>query len=198
MNDTIFRILAAVILVTAAAISIYHRHRANRESGEKISIADEGLPIMISLRVFGFALWASVFAYLINPDWMAWSSLDLPEWARWIGVGMGCAGAALAYWVFTNLGNNVSPTVVTRTHHSLVTSGPYHWVRHPLYSMGIIAYTGYALISENWLIAVLAVLSFLILAVRTRNEEAHLIDRFGDEYRQYMRRTGKYFPRLMR
>jgi protein-S-isoprenylcysteine O-methyltransferase Ste14 len=196
MNDTVFRILAAVILLTGAAISSYHRRKADREGGDKISLKEEGLPIAITLRLLGLALWAGVFAYLLNPAWMSWSRVDLPEWARWVGLGMGVLADGLAYWVFSSLGNNVSPTVITRAKHELVTTGPYRWVRHPLYVMGFIAYLGFALVSENLFIAVVSVLGFIGLAIRLRKEESQLIERFGDEYRAYMRRTGKFLPRV--
>jgi len=196
MNDNVFRLLAAVIFVIGVAISAYHRRKADREGGDKISLKEEGLPITIALRVFGLMVWLGVFAFLINPAWIAWSRLDLPEWARWVGVGMGAAGDALAYWVFSSLGNNVSPTVITRKEHSLVTSGPYRWVRHPLYMMGLIGYLGFALLSESWFIALMAVITFVILSLRLPKEEARLIERFGSEYREYMRRTGRFLPKV--
>jgi protein-S-isoprenylcysteine O-methyltransferase Ste14 len=109
---------------------------------------------------------------------------------------MGVLSNFLAYWVFTNLGNNVSPTVRTRRNAALVTSGPYRWVRHPLYMMGLIAYLGFALLSENWFIALMAVVGFFLLIIRTSSEEDRLVQKFGDEYRQYMNRTGRFLPKL--
>lgn len=197
MNDNLFRILAGVIFVIASSISIYYRRKADRVSGEKISLKEEGLLLTIILRSLGLLIWLSVLAYFINPAWMAWSRVALPVWLRWVGVGLGVLADILAYWVFSNLGNNVTPTVVTRSQATLVTSGPYRWVRHPLYVMGVLAFTGFALISENLFVVVVAVMGFIFLNVRLQKEEANLIDRFGDAYRQYMRRTGKYFPKLI-
>ena len=198
MNDTLFRILAIVIFITTSSISIYYRRKADRVSGEKISLKEEGFPLTVTLRLLGLVFWLSVLAYMINPSWMAWSRVALPEWARWTGVGFGVLGALMAYWVFSHLGNNVTPTVVTRENATLVTSGPYRWVRHPLYVMGLIAYTGFALIAENAFIAAAALVGFVFLAIRLQKEEANLIHRFGDSYREYMRRTGKFFPKLLR
>lgn len=197
-TDLTFRILAAAVFLVGAVISSYHRRKADRAGGEKLSLKEEGLPITIALRVLGLSLWAGFFAYMINPAWMAWSRVDLPEWARWLGVSLGVLADLLAWWVFTSLGNNVSPTVVTRADHRLVTSGPYRWVRHPLYSMGLIAYLGFALLAENGFIGLLAVLVFLVLSIRVPKEEAMLVARFGEAYRVYMRQTGRYFPRIIR
>lgn len=195
MNDQLFRILAAVIFVTGAVISSYHRRKADLAGGA-VSLKEEGLAMIVALRVTGLALWLAIFAYLIQPAWVSWAKVDLPEWARWLGIAMGIGADALAYWVFRSLGNNISPTVVTRKTHTLVTSGPYRWVRHPLYAMGMIAYLGFALLAENALIAAIAVVGFLLLNVRLPREEARLIERFGDEYRDYMRRTGRFLPRV--
>lgn len=194
MNDNIIRLLAVITLLIAISISIYFRSKAERVGRDKISLKDEGLAIMIALRVVGLAGWTSIFAYLINPPWMEWSRVDLPDWLRWLGLGMGMLGDVLAWWVFSNLGNNVTPTVATRKNAQLVTSGPYRWVRHPLYVMGLILTIGFALLAENWFIALAAILGFLLLAIRVRGEEARLIEKFGDEYRSYMKKTGRFLP----
>jgi protein-S-isoprenylcysteine O-methyltransferase Ste14 len=196
MNDTIFQTLAILIFLLGLSISIYFRSRAERASDEKISLKDEGLAITIALRVGGLCVWLGVFAYMINPAWMSWARIDLPDWLRWVGVGMGVFSDLLAYWTFSNLGNNVTPTVVTRSTATLVTSGPYRWVRHPLYLMGLIAYLGFALLSENWFIALATVVSFIVMLFRIPKEETRLVDKFGDAYRQYMLRTGRFTPKL--
>ncbi len=195
-NDTLFRILATIVLVIGAGISIYFRRKADVEDGEKITFSDEGLLMTISLRLLGLAGWLSIFAWLVHPTWMNWSRIDLPEWLRWVGLGMGVIGDLLAWGVFSNLGNNVTPTVITRKNAELVTSGPYKYVRHPLYLMGLIAYNGFALLAENWFIALATTLGFILLTIRADKEEQRLIEKFGDAYKEYMKTTGRFFPRL--
>lgn len=194
--EDFYRFAAVGVFVIGAAISIYYRQKADRESGERVSPRAEGLPIMIALRLAGLTLWAAVFAYLINPAWMSWSQVALPSWLRWSGLVLGLAADTFSLWVFSNLGNNVSPTVATRASHQLVTSGPYRWIRHPLYSMGMLAYLSFALLAANWFVALLSIVVFMILLVRLPQEEAHLVEKFGDEYRGYMDRTGRFLPRL--
>lgn len=196
MNDILFRIFAVFIFVAGAAISISFRQAAERASAEKISLKEEGLLITIALRFSGLVVWVAVFAYMINPAWMNWSRFELPTAVRWVGVVMGFLSVLLAYWTFRNLGKNVTPTVVTRANHSLVTSGPYRWIRHPLYVMGLIAYLGFAFLAENWFIAIMAVVVFVVIALRVRKEETRLVETFGDAYRQYMQQTGKFLPKL--
>jgi protein-S-isoprenylcysteine O-methyltransferase Ste14 len=196
MNENAYRFSALAVFLAGAAISTYFRRKADRETGEKVSPTAEGYPILIALRLFGLTLWAGVFVYLLNPGWMAWSQVPLPAPARWTGLGLGILADLVAYWVFSNLGDNVSPTVATRRQHNLVTTGPYRWVRHPLYSMGMLAYLSFSLLAANWFLAILAVAVFIVLNFRLPQEEAALAERFGDEYRQYMLRTGRFLPKF--
>jgi protein-S-isoprenylcysteine O-methyltransferase Ste14 len=196
MNENIFRILAALILFTSIGISSYFRRKADKDSGEKISRKVDGTVFMNIVKIGGLILWLSPLVYLINPAWMAWSKLGLPEWARGIGVGLGVLCTLGIYWLFSNIGSGITPTSATRKDHQLVTSGPYRWVRHPLYTVGSSMFIAFGLIADNWFIAALGILAFIAMAVRTPKEEANLIEKFGDEYREYMKRTGRFFPKL--
>jgi protein-S-isoprenylcysteine O-methyltransferase Ste14 len=196
MNENIFRMLAGILLFTAVGISVYFRSKADRESGEKVSTRDEGRPMFLALRLGGLLIWFSPLAYLINPAWMAWSKLNLPVWTRWLGAGVGLVCIPLIYWLFSSIGRGITPTVATRKEHRLVTSGPYRWVRHPLYTIGASFFFALGVTADNWFIMTLAVIAFALLAVRTTSEEAHLIEKFGDEYRRYMLRTGRFLPKL--
>ena len=106
-----------------------------------------------------------------------------------------CVG--LIYWLFSSIGRGITPTVATRKDHILVTHGPYHWVRHPLYTVVTAFFVALALMTNSWLVFALITATFILLALRLPNEEAHLIAKFGDEYRAYMQRTGKFLPRLL-
>lgn len=194
-QDLIFRGVAAALMAVGLGISITFRRRAETED-DTISPQEEG-PIILNLRrVFGLALWLSAGAYLVNPRWMAWASLPLPSWLRWLGAGIMALCIPLIYWLFSNLGTNVTGTVAIRRGHNLVTHGPYRWVRHPLYSVGTAFFLGFALLAANWFIVLVGIAAFVVLARRTRIEEAKLIERFGDDYRDYVQRTGRYLPRL--
>ena len=194
-TESLFHTISVVVIGLCLSISIYFRRKA-AQTGDKIDVKEEGALILNLRRVFGLLLWLSILAYLVNPAWMAWSSLPLPLWLRWVGAGLMAACLPLIYWVFSSLGKNVTPTVVTRQEHSLVTHGPYRWVRHPLYTVGFLAFAGLSLAAANWFIGGVLVLGVIPLALRTPVEEARLVERFGDDYRVYMQRTGRYWPRL--
>ena len=194
-DESIFRVVTATLFVSALLISVYHRHKADRAS-EKVSWRDEGLPIIVLLRLSGFVAWLSVFTYLLNPRWMQWSSLNLPDWLRWFGAALGVATLALLYWVFISIGKNITPTVATRKDHQLVTGGAYAWVRHPLYSVGTLFFLALNLLVANWFVGLASLIGLTMILVRLPKEEASLIERFGDEYRAYMKCTGRLLPRI--
>ena len=196
MNENIFRVLAAVILFTCISISGYFRRKADRDTGEKISRKVDGTALMTIIKVLGLVLWLTPLVYLLNPNWMAWSKIGLPDWIRWLGVAIGLLCVAMVYWLFSSIGSGISPTSATRKQHTLVTSGPYRWVRHPLYTVGSSMFIAFGMMADNWFIAALGVLAFMAMASRTPKEEANLIEKFGDEYREYMKHTGRYLPKL--
>ena len=70
-------------------------------------------------------------------------------------------------------------------------------MKHPLYTIGSSLFLALGMIADNWFIIAIGVLAFLAMASRTPKEEANLIKKFGDEYRSYMKRTGRYLPRLI-
>jgi protein-S-isoprenylcysteine O-methyltransferase Ste14 len=103
---------------------------------------------------------------------------------------------AFIYWLFSTIGNNISPVQTTRSDHQLITSGPYRWIRHPLYTFGSILFIALTVLTGLWWLAVGMGIALPLLAWRTPREEAHLLAKFGDEYRAYMDRTGRYLPRF--
>jgi protein-S-isoprenylcysteine O-methyltransferase Ste14 len=196
MNENVFRILAAFILFTGTGISVYFRRKADKETREKISRRADGSAMMNMIRFGGLILWMSPLVYLINPNWMNWSKIDLPELIRWTGVGIGILCVIGIYWLFSSIGNNITPTIATRKEHKLVTRGIYHWIRHPLYTIGSSFIISFGMMADNWFISAFGFLAFILMAARTPKEEANLIEKFGDDYREYMKHTGRFLPKL--
>ena len=197
-RESIFGSVTAALLVTAAAISGYHRHRAEQAGEDEISLQGEGLTTAVALRSSGLVLMLSVVAYLVNPRWMRWSSLDLPAPLRWSGAGLGAVSLALTLWIFRTIGKNITSTVETREEHELVTGGPYRWVRHPLYTVGTSFFVSLGIVAANWFMELASLSVLVMLLIRLPKEDEKLIERFGDEYRAYIERTGRLLPRIKR
>lgn len=192
-DDAVFRwVMVAGFL---AVVGIIAPHRVRAGTRERLDRRKEGAFILATLRPAGGVLWISIIFYMINPAWMAWSAMVLPNWLRWSGVAFLLLCVALLVWTLPTLGTNLTDTVVTREHHTLVTRGPYRWIRHPFYvAMALIA-IGAALIAANWFILASGAVVFSLLALRSRVEEEQLAARFGDSYREYKNRTGRFLPR---
>jgi protein-S-isoprenylcysteine O-methyltransferase Ste14 len=135
----------------------------------------------------------------LDPQWLGYgsrsSSRPIPAGARWIGVvGFACTAAWLM-WVFHTLGRNLTDTVVTRRDAHFVDHGPYRFVRNPMYTGILMVGMSIGLALGTWLLPLAATLMFTLLALRTRTEERYLIERFGDQYRDYMKRVGRFLPK---
>jgi protein-S-isoprenylcysteine O-methyltransferase Ste14 len=195
MNDEqILRFLLIAGLLIVPSVGIYHRIKSEA-AREPLDRRQEGAFILATLRPFGAAFWIGTIVWMINPAWMAWSSMPVPLWVRWGAVGVLASGVVLTVWTFRSLGTNLTDTVVTRQRHTLVLHGPYQWVRHPFYCAGLLLMLSISLITANWFLLVTGAVVFGLLVMRTRTEEANLIARFGDGYRRYMERTGRFVPR---
>jgi protein-S-isoprenylcysteine O-methyltransferase Ste14 len=195
MNDEqTFRWILLAGLALLLPMGIYHRLQAR--TGEKLDRWQEGLFILITLRLMGLVSMIGGIAYLVHPPSMAWSAVPLPPWLRWTGVGLGLCAEGLFLWTLRNLGRNLTDTVVTRKQHTLVTTGPYRWVRHPFYCSAALLTLAASLVMANVFLFCTGGTVILLLHSRTRKEEENLVARFGDEYRQYMARTGRFLPRL--
>jgi protein-S-isoprenylcysteine O-methyltransferase Ste14 len=196
-DENTYRTLLALGFAAVFPFMLYHRLRS-QSTREPLDRSQEGLFILATLRPVGFACLIALVTYLVSPARMAWSSIPLAPWARAAGVVLWLAGGALLVWTLRNLGPNLTDTVVTRKAHSLVSTGPYRWVRHPFYDAVYLLLLGSGIIAANWFILASGTVVFLLMALRTAVEERNLLARFGESYRTYRDGTGRFLPRLSR
>lgn len=183
------------MLLSALAVSGYHRVRA-RQGSESVARRREG-PLFLVLRgLMALALFGAILTHAVRPDWMAWASFNVPQALRWLGLVLGVLTVLAVHWVLSALGRNVTETVLTKEHHELVTSGPYRWVRHPLYTSGLTLFLALGLMAGSWFVLLATAIAFILLRglVIPREEQA-LVAKFGERYRTYMGRTGRLVPK---
>lgn len=194
-DDQTFRAVLILFLAVAMPVGIYHRVKS-QATREPLDRRQEGLFILSTLRPMGAVFWFGLFAWATNPTWMEWSSVTLPVGIRWAGVIVLSLACVMMVWTFVSLGRNLTDTVVTRQQHTLVLHGPYRWIRHPLYDSAALLIVAISATTANWFLLATGAVILGLLITRTKIEEANLLARFGDSYRTYMKRTGRFIPRI--
>lgn len=195
-NDAPFRLILIVVFVVQTAVSVRYLRRAGTDS-TVLRNREEGIPLTIAIALSYFAYGVSFVAYLVNADWMTWSAVALPPWIRWGAAVPLLFGAFWMIWALHHIGENVTISIETKEDHTLITTGPYRWVRHPLYAGGMVESVGVCLMMANWFVAVSAGLFWFLIAARTPMEERRLIETFGDDYRRYAKHVGRFLPKVL-
>ena len=200
ISEQLFRILFWILILGVLIMRIVFTLRV-RLAGERVmpdraAVKREG-KLQFAVRVFSFfTLLGLLGAYAFFPGSLSAFSFPIPEALRWLGFLLGLAG--LGIWIRAQiaLGREWSPQLQLREKHRLVTAGPYARMRHPIYSGMMVWAGGLALTSANWIFVAIALLVGAVFFVRVPREEQMMIDEFGDEYREYMKRTGRVLPKL--
>jgi protein-S-isoprenylcysteine O-methyltransferase Ste14 len=130
-------------------------------------------------------------------DWLDFADYSLPLWMGWLGVAL----MACALFVFArahvDLKSNWSPTLEIFDGHTLVTTGIYGYIRHPMYASQWIWVVAQILLLQNWIAGPIDLLFFIpFYILRVRAEEKMMLETFGDQYREYMKKTGAVVPKL--
>lgn len=196
MMDTnlLYRGGVLVILVVVFGISAYFRTRARNE-GEVISRVQEGRLVLILRLVFALPLLAVLLLNIFYPRALGWAKFSLPSGIRIGALIVAVFCIVLLWWVFRSIGNNVSETVLVKEEGDLVTSGPYRYVRHPLYASALLFLLSLSLVFGDWIIlgySLAGILAFRLLVIPA--EEEQLLESFGEEYECYQSRTGALLP----
>jgi protein-S-isoprenylcysteine O-methyltransferase Ste14 len=193
-NEFTFRTIALILLATMMVIRRRTQGRSDR-AGQREALQKNAVDTGI-LRVFGMSWTLSVVVYALTPEWISWAQLDFAMWIRWMGVAIGLGSLVLLAWSDHHLGVNFSPTLRIRERHELVKNGPYRWVRHPIYTSGLMFMIAIQLISSNWFVGLCWSGVIVLYAQRIPREERMMLKRFGKDYQDYQKQTGCLWPRM--
>jgi len=150
--------------------------------------------ILLMIAILGYLI--SVIMWVFALPWITWFQLPMPSWIRWLGVAGGVCSLPIFTWIHRTLGRQYAAELAIQKDHALVTVGPYSRTRHPMYTMFNVFSVSLALMSANILLLFFALLVAAPFPWIARMEEQMLLDQFGEHYREYMDRTGRFFPRL--
>ncbi|MFZ1156488.1 MAG: isoprenylcysteine carboxylmethyltransferase family protein [Candidatus Sulfotelmatobacter sp.] len=150
---------------------------------------------IFTLAVVGFAF-ALLFSHYFQAGFLGERFLAPNLAIQRAGVVLTFLGAALAIWARTILGANWSAQISLKVNHQLIRSGPYAYVRHPIYTGLMLAYSGTAIVIGEWRGLLAIVVAAVGITLKAKREEALMITVFGDQYVQHRRDTGFLLPRL--
>lgn len=203
-NELLFRVLFAILWIIFISnltwIRLSVREPKNKSAKRHNTIVASKLHV-IALAMFAPFWFGGIILYILIPNWIMFLSIQLPNWFRFIMSGMAALGLLFALWGYRALGKNwvhaLEPSTFTqRKEGTLVTIGPYHYVRNPIYLGAFTFILSMSLLAANWLLLLPSLVLISVIYAQIPNEEHMLIDKFGNRYREYMKRTPKFIPKL--
>ncbi|MDR1172399.1 MAG: isoprenylcysteine carboxylmethyltransferase family protein [Bacteroidales bacterium] len=192
MSGLIYKILLGMVVVAMNVIRIHYMKRYGKRHHKEKEIA----PVREKrLTQMMFVVMAIPGVLWLFTPWLSFGQFALPDGVRIAGFAVGVCGMWWFYRIHRTLGDNWSPVLEIRTEHTLIVSGPYKRVRHPMYSDMILWMVSFVLITANWFYAATLCIGLAILfAVRIPDEEKLMTERFGEQYTAYMKRTKRLIP----
>ena len=188
--------LAAFVFAVFVAASTA-RLAARRHGGSLNQLSHEVRGLVFVRAALGLVFYSMLVAWMFAPRAFAWSYFPAPLPLRWIAVALLVPALAFFAWSFRSLGANYRGGIGLHDGHELVTSGPYRWIRHPIYLAFIGIMLLVLLISANWVLGLAGILLVIgIAAGRVSAEERELHERFGADWERYRSAAGRWAPRF--
>jgi protein-S-isoprenylcysteine O-methyltransferase Ste14 len=156
----------------------------------------EGLASRFSHRLPIILAYVLMFVPYTAKGWLQLQIFSGELWVQLLGVVTTAAGLLFAIWARLYLAGNWSSAVTVKVGHELVRTGPYRWVRHPIYSGLVLATLGTAIDNGELRGLIALALAFTGFTVKSRIEERAMTSTFGAEYQDYSQSTGGILPRL--
>lgn len=181
----------AIIVEMTIRAPINKKRKQEKMSEQNVSTQEKVILFLLLIGMFILPLIYSA------SSWLDFANYSLPAWAGWLGVAL-IAGALFVFWrAHADLGLNWSPSLEIREKHELITKGIYGVIRHPMYASQWLWVIAQPLLLQNWIAGLVNFLIFIpFYMLRVQAEEKMMIDTFGDEYREYMKRTGGVLPKI--
>jgi len=182
---------AALVVEMTIRAPINKARKKEKMTEQRVSSQEKLLLILLLLGMFIVPLIYSA------STWLDFANYALPTWTGWIGAVL-IVLALIVFWrAHVDLKTNWSPSLEIREKHELITRGIYGYIRHPMYASQWLWVIAQPLLLQNWLAGWLNLVVFIFFySLRVRAEEKMMIDTFGEQYREYMKKVRAVFPRL--
>jgi len=116
-------------------------------------------------------------------------------WLRWIAAVCAVICLLLTSVCWSRMGTHWRMDVSLKGEEELITDGPFRHVRHPIYALSMVLMICSAVVVPTVPMLVVAIVHLVLMQLKARNEENHLLTVHGDVYRRYLARTGRFFPK---
>lgn len=137
--------------------------------------------------------------FVVFSPWLDGFDMNAPAWARWASAVGLTAAAYFFYVVHRTLGVNWSPLLEIKKEHTLITDGPYKYIRHPMYTYIWILVLLQGVLLSNWLLEGAGVFFWAVsYFIRLPREESMMLAEFGESYEEFRQRTGAVVPAIWR
>jgi protein-S-isoprenylcysteine O-methyltransferase Ste14 len=114
---------------------------------------------------------------------------------RWIAAVCAVICLLLTSVCWSRMGTHWRMAVSLKGEEELITDGPFRHVRHPIYALSMLLMICSAIVVPTVPMLLVAIVHFVLMQLKARNEENHLVTVHGDLYRRYLARTGRFFPK---
>jgi protein-S-isoprenylcysteine O-methyltransferase Ste14 len=192
-NMDVFTIIYFVAIIAEIVIRapLNAKRKQEKMSEQRVTSQER---IMLGLLFLGMFFVPIIYA---ATSWLDFANYTLPSWAGWFGV-LVLAGAIFVFWrAHADLGLNWSPSLEIREKHELITRGIYGVIRHPMYASQWLWVIAQPLLLQNWIAGFLSLLIFIpFYFLRVNAEEQMMLDSFGTQYHEYMKKTGGILPKF--
>ena len=187
----IFDIIYGTGFAIATVIRSYYGKQFSRAD---IAHARKESPVVfIGMALWGVALLAP-FVVMFS-ELLSIADYDIAGIFRVVGAVIFISSLWVLWRSHADLADNFTPSLFIRSNHRLVTNGIYRKIRHPMYLSFYMWAIGQALLIQNWIAGPLGLFAFgLIYLFRIEREERQLLEKFGAEYKNYMKSTRRLFP----
>jgi protein-S-isoprenylcysteine O-methyltransferase Ste14 len=193
MTPTLAKIVWLIFTVGWALLRLNPNRRA-RKTAVRYSARDVREVILLIVSLTGLGVVPLIYVATHFPRFADYPFIPV---ASYLGIAVDVGSLWLFYRTHRDLGHNWSVSLDLRERHTLVTTGIYATVRHPMYTGFWLMAVAQALLLPNWVAGPAGLIGFGILFFgRVRREEEMMIAAFGDEYRAYMRRSARVVPWL--
>ncbi|MBN2734623.1 MAG: isoprenylcysteine carboxylmethyltransferase family protein [Methanomicrobiaceae archaeon] len=194
MDELVYKLILLILLLVFMAVRGPDISRIKKREKKVIKSGRTDM-FLLGLNTLGMMVFPVIYCFSSFFDRY---SMNLSDTLRIAGIIIYAASIVLMYIVLKELKGDWSMKLEIGKGHRLVTSGPYRYIRHPMYTAFYLMMAGQFLLVSNWFVGLFGILSFTILCIaRIPNEEDMMTEEFGDDYTEYKKRTKKIIPYLI-